>query len=64
MRVAVIDDDPEILTWFIHYLKKEGHEVVTALDGDSGYQLMVDHEPDVALVDLQMPTMDGLAMTK
>lgn len=64
MRVAVIDDDPEILTWFAHHLKKEGHEVVTALDGDSGYQLMLDQEPDVALVDLQMPTMNGLTMTK
>lgn len=64
MRVAVIDDDPEILTWFAYHLKKEGHEVVTALDGDSGYQLMLDQEPDVALVDIQMPTMDGLTMTK
>ena len=64
MRVAVIDDDPEILTWFTHYLQKEGHEVVTALDGDSGYQLMLDQEPDVALVDLQMPAMDGLTMTR
>ncbi len=64
MRVAVIDDDPEILTWFAHHLQKEGHEVVTASDGDSGYELMLDQEPDVALVDLQMPTMDGLTMTK
>ena len=40
MRIAVIDDDQDILNWFRPYLEKEGHEVVIAQDGQEGLDLI------------------------
>ena len=64
MRIAIIDDDIDILNWFRHYLEREGHEVVTAQDGQEGLDLIVSTKPDVSMVDLKLPVMDGLAITR
>ncbi|MFB0517122.1 MAG: sigma-54-dependent transcriptional regulator [Candidatus Neomarinimicrobiota bacterium] len=64
MRIAVIDDDPGILTWFSSQLAKEGHEMFTAPDGEQGLKLILEEEPDVSLVDLKMPGLDGLTVIR
>jgi len=62
MRIAVIDDDPEILTWLVRHLQKDNHEVVTAPDGEQGLEIIIENEPHVSLVDLVMPGMNGLQL--
>lgn len=44
--------------------EREGHEVVTAQDGQEGLDLIVSTKPDVSMVDLKLPVMDGLAITR
>ena len=63
MRIAVIDDDPDILFWFQNKLKGEEYEVLTAPDANSGYDLIAEHNPQIALIDYVMPGMDGLELT-
>ncbi len=64
MLIAIIDDDHTILKWFEHLLEPRGHDVITALDGEAGVQLIDDQNPDLALVDLKMPGIDGLEVTR
>ena len=64
MRIAVIDDDQDIIKWLSRHLKQEGHEIITATDGEKGLDIIIENEPDVSLVDLKMPVMDGLAVIK
>ncbi|MFC1483712.1 sigma-54-dependent transcriptional regulator [Candidatus Neomarinimicrobiota bacterium] len=64
MRIAIIDDDPDILTWFSYHLSENGHEVLTAPDGVQGLDLILQQEPDVSLIDWKMPRKDGLTLIK
>jgi DNA-binding NtrC family response regulator len=58
--VLVIDDEALIRESIATYLGDSGFEVVQADDGPTGLQMAVDHDPDVILLDLRMPEMDGL----
>ncbi|MCH8327320.1 MAG: sigma-54-dependent Fis family transcriptional regulator [Candidatus Marinimicrobia bacterium] len=64
MRIAIIDDDSTIREWFETLLKQDGHELFTASDGEAGVKAVIEHQPDVALVDLKMPGIDGLEVTR
>ncbi len=64
MRIAIIDDDQDIINWLSHHLTQEGHQVIPASDGKKGLELIIENEPDVSLVDLMMPVMDGLEVIK
>jgi DNA-binding NtrC family response regulator len=60
-RVLVVDDDNEIRHHLVNALVKVGHEVSSAADGHAALALAGDFDPDVILLDLQMPVMDGRA---
>ncbi len=63
-KVLVIDDERGI-RWVVQQeLIREGHEVVTAKDGKDALEKLSETSPDVALVDLCMPVMDGFAFMK
>lgn len=62
MRIAIIDDDPDIHVWFSHYLEEQGHEVLSASDGAEGLDLILREAPDVSLIDWKMPRKDGLTL--
>ncbi|UCH62274.1 MAG: sigma-54-dependent Fis family transcriptional regulator [Fidelibacterota bacterium] len=64
MRIAIIDDDQDIINWLKHHLDQKGYEIIAALDGRKGLDLILENEPDVSLVDLKMPSMDGLEVIK
>ena len=59
MRVLVVDDDPEILDGLASFLKDEGYAVETARNGAEALEKTQTTKPDVLLVDLMMPVMDG-----
>src|SRR5688572_11771358 len=61
-RILVIDDEPDFLDLIGQHLKGGGFEVITANDGISGLNLARRHLPDVILLDLQLPDIDGLSV--
>ena len=62
MRVLVIDDDFHIQRIVEDRLKAENFEVLKASDGIEGLRMVYDFQPDVVLLDIMMPTIDGTAV--
>lgn len=64
LRAIVIDDDQDIRELTAELLASYGHDVMTAHDGPSGLELICEHRPDVALIDLGLPGLDGCALAR
>jgi len=62
--VLIADDNPKIVEVLSAYLAAEGFEVVTAADGPSAIEAVASHVPDIALLDIMMPGVDGIELTK
>ena len=62
--VLVIDDEKDLLELVRYNLEKEHLEVITASDGQSGLEIGLRHKPDLVLLDLMMPGMNGLEVCK
>ncbi len=58
--VLVIDDDPLIRKTLSSYLSKKGFEAVAAEDGEEGIQKYEEHIPDLVILDIRLPDVDGL----
>ena len=63
-RILVIDDDENISKVIRLYLEKEGMEVLLAADGKTGLELFSKDNPDLVLLDIMMPEMDGIEVIK
>ena len=59
-KILVIDDEPSIVNLVTAYLKPEGYEVYTASDGNAGLKAARVYKPDVIVLDLMLPGMDGI----
>jgi two-component system alkaline phosphatase synthesis response regulator PhoP len=59
-RVLIIEDEKKIAEWLSTFLKQANFEVISAHDGATGLQLAEREKPDVVLLDLMLPDMDGL----
>jgi len=57
--ILVVDDDHEILEMVERVLKLEGYEVGTAVDGETGLAMMEERQPDLVILDIMMPGLDG-----
>lgn len=57
--VLVVDDEQNIVNIIAFNLKKEGYEVLTAGDGEEAVKIVEKHQPDLILLDIMMPKMDG-----
>jgi two-component system, cell cycle response regulator DivK len=62
-KVLVIEDNPSSMKLTSLILHNAGHSVVGAIDAESGLRLARDTQPDLILMDIQLPGMDGLAAT-
>ncbi len=60
--VLVVDDDAVIVKMLTITLETSGYEVVTASNGEEALQAVLEEEPDLILLDIMMPVMDGLEM--
>jgi two-component system alkaline phosphatase synthesis response regulator PhoP len=60
VKVLIVDDEEDIRELLSYNLKKEGYEVLTAENGEIGLQLMREHKPDLIILDVMMPGMDGI----
>ena len=58
-NIFIIDDDPFILDMYVIKLKEQGFSVDTANDGRSGVAKIKEQKPDIILLDVVMPAMDG-----
>jgi DNA-binding response OmpR family regulator len=63
-KILIVEDERDILELVTHYLEKEGFRVRTARDGPSGWQAALKERPDVIVLDLMLPGMDGLELCK
>ncbi len=59
-KVLVIDDEEKILNLVTSYLERDGYQVQTASDGKSGLAAARNFQPDVIVLDIMLPGMDGL----
>ena len=62
MRILLVEDDPKIASFVARGLRETGHAVDHAVDGIAGLALAVAHPYDVAIVDVMLPGLDGLAL--
>jgi two-component system cell cycle response regulator DivK len=61
--VLVVEDNPANMTLAVFLLESVGHRVLTAVDAEAGLTLARDEQPDLILMDIQLPGMDGLEAT-
>ncbi len=63
-KILIVDDDPDILDALMIILEAQGYEVSTARDGVEGLATLKAEHPDLLILDLLMPKMDGFAVCK
>jgi DNA-binding response OmpR family regulator len=63
-RILIVDDDPDIRLALSSILSSRSHEVIEARDGQEGLARLRESKPDLMLLDLLMPKMDGFAVIK
>ncbi|HEY7004036.1 MAG TPA: response regulator [Gaiellaceae bacterium] len=62
--VLVADDDPDILNLVTLRLERDGYEVLFARDGEDALEQAFERLPDLALIDVSMPRLDGYEVTE
>ena len=62
-KVLIVEDNPANMTLANFLLTSGGHTVLSATDAEAGLTLARDEQPDLILMDIQLPGMDGLAAT-
>jgi two-component system phosphate regulon response regulator PhoB len=64
MHIVVVEDEKDILEIIEYNLLRDGYQVSTAMDGISGLDMVRREKPDLVLLDLMLPKMDGLELCK
>ena len=60
MKILIVDDEKDILEFLSYNLNKEGFSVITAKNGQEGLDYVKQHNPDLIILDVMMPEMDGI----
>ena len=63
-RVLVVDDEAPIVELVRGYLEREGMEVISAADGPTGLELIRERAPDVVVLDVMLPGLDGFEVLR
>lgn len=63
-KILIVEDNPANLKLASLLLLRVGHEVLTAVDAEAGMALALAEHPDLILMDIQLPGMDGLSATR
>lgn len=63
-RILVVDDEPSIVTLLQFNLEKAGYTVMTASDGNAALRTAMEEQPDLIVLDLMLPGMDGMDVCK
>ena len=62
--ILVVDDEKPIIDILVYNLKKEGYNTLEATDGEMGLNIAIEQRPDLMLLDVMLPKMDGLTVCK
>lgn len=62
-KILIVEDNPDNMTLTVLLLESAGHAVLSAVDAEAGLTLARDEQPDLILMDIQLPGMDGLEAT-
>lgn len=62
--IVIVEDEPDILDMLCYHLRRESFEVITAVTGDGGSELVRRHKPDLVLLDLMLPNKDGIQVCR
>lgn len=62
--ILIVDDEKPIVDILVYNLQKEGYETLEANDGEQAVQIALDKKPDLILLDIMLPKMDGLSVCK
>lgn len=62
--IIVIDDSENDLDFLANILKRAGHHVITASDGQSGLTLCLEEKPEITFIDVMMPDINGIEVLK
>lgn len=63
-KILIVDDDPDIIGSVTAVLEAHGYQVISAEDGHQGLAQLKEERPDLMILDLMMPRMDGFAVCK
>jgi DNA-binding response OmpR family regulator len=63
-RILIVDDDPNLLVILAEQLRADGYDVQTARDGEEALRRLAQAWPDLLIIDMLMPRMDGLTLAR
>lgn len=63
-KILVVDDEPTLVATVKYNLEREGYQVVTAVDGESGLSMARVERPDLIILDLMLPGLDGFEVCR
>ena len=63
-KILIVDDEKTIADILAYNLRKEGYDTLCAFDGDSGLRLAISDTPDLVILDIMMPGLDGYEVCK
>jgi two-component system alkaline phosphatase synthesis response regulator PhoP len=64
VKILIVDDEPDILEFLRYNLEKEQYVVFSAGDGITGFQIAKKEKPDLIILDIMMPKMDGVELCR
>ena len=62
--ILIVDDEQKIVDLLVHNLKKEGYETIEANDGQTAIEVALEKRPNLILLDVMLPRVDGLSVCK
>lgn len=63
-KILIVDDEDSIQFLYTEEFSDEGYEVISALDGETSLKLFAEQQPDIVILDIQMPGMNGIEVLR
>ena len=63
-KILVVDDEPSILMVYREEFEDDGYQVLSALNGEEGLEVFMDAHPDIVILDIHMPGMNGIEVLR
>ncbi|MBN2571471.1 MAG: response regulator transcription factor [Ignavibacteriales bacterium] len=64
IKILIADDEPDILDFLKYNLEKEDYQVFTTIDGEQAFNIAKSEQPDLVILDIMMPKLDGVEVCR